>query len=79
MGPDQPNSVLLSLDTFGVIANMGLIFFMFLMGLELEAKEMTQMWKKSLPIAGLSSLLRLLFFLLLKQLINFVCILNCTS
>jgi hypothetical protein len=53
LGKAQPDAVLKSLDTFGVVANMGLIFFMFLMGLELETEHMTALWKTALPVAGM--------------------------
>jgi len=49
----QPDIYLKSLDTFQVCANMGLIFFMFLMGLELEPEMIKKVWKQSVPIAGL--------------------------
>jgi Kef-type K+ transport system membrane component KefB len=50
-------TALKSLDTFGVVANMGLIFFMFLMGLELELDIVKKIWKQSVPISGLQCLL----------------------
>ena len=52
------NAKLRSLDTFGVCANIGLIFFMFLMGLELESGLIKKVWKKALPIAGMLRLSR---------------------
>lgn len=40
-----------SLATFGVIANIGLILFMFLMGMELDRGLLRKQWKLSFPIA----------------------------
>ena len=40
-----------SINTFNVVANIGLIFFMFLMGLEVEPKTFKKVYKRSLPIA----------------------------
>ena len=54
-----PGVVIKSLDTFTVMANMGLIFFLFLMGLELESDMIKKAWKKSVPVAG-PALLRLI-------------------
>jgi len=40
-----------SQDTFGVVANVGLIFFMWIMGMELDPKLLKKQWKSSVPIA----------------------------
>ncbi|KAK9803030.1 hypothetical protein WJX72_007239 [[Myrmecia] bisecta] len=40
-----------SLQTFNVVANVGLIFFMFLMGMELDRSLLRRKWKHSVPIA----------------------------
>eukprot|EP01119_Soliformovum_irregulare_P021613 TRINITY_DN7233_c0_g1_i2.p1 TRINITY_DN7233_c0_g1~~TRINITY_DN7233_c0_g1_i2.p1 ORF type:complete len:982 (-),score=331.14 TRINITY_DN7233_c0_g1_i2:11-2956(-) len=40
-----------SLGTLGVVANMGLIFFMFLIGLELDPRLFLKRWKSSLIIS----------------------------
>lgn len=40
-----------SVITFGVVANVGLVLFMFMMGLELDQKLMRKNFKQSLPIA----------------------------
>ena len=47
-----PGEVIKSLDTFAVFANIGLILFLFLMGLELDSELLEKVWKKSIPIAG---------------------------
>ena len=44
-----------SLDTFIVVADVGLIFFMFLIGLELDLTLVRQSWKHSIPISRSSS------------------------
>ena len=49
---DDPEVILKSFDTFYVAANVGLIFFMFLMGLEWDAKEVSRLAKYSFPIAS---------------------------
>ncbi len=51
---DDPDVTIKSFDTFYVVANVGLIFFMFLMGLEWDAKEVKRLWKHSFPIASMS-------------------------
>lgn len=40
-----------SLSTFNVAANIGLIFFMFLLGVEVDYGLMKKMWRTSVPIA----------------------------
>ena len=53
MIPDYTNSIwpAWSINTFNVVASIGLIFFMFLMGLEVEPKTFRKVYKRSLPIA----------------------------
>jgi Kef-type K+ transport system membrane component KefB len=48
----DPDVTLKSFDTFYVASNVGLIFFMFLMGLEWDAKEVSRLAKYSFPIAS---------------------------
>ena len=52
--PYTDGVVLKSLDTFAVTANMGLIFFMFMMGLEIEPEELQKSWKLTIPVASTS-------------------------
>jgi Kef-type K+ transport system membrane component KefB len=40
-----------SITTFYVVANMGVVLFMFLLGCELDHRLMSKQWKKSAPIA----------------------------
>jgi len=41
-----------SVDTFVVVADIGLIFFMFLIGLELDLGMIKKVWKQSIPLAA---------------------------
>ncbi|CAF3611322.1 unnamed protein product [Adineta steineri] len=43
-----------SLKTFSLIANLGLIFFMFFLGLELDLDQIKRSWKITLPVAAVS-------------------------
>ncbi len=43
-----------SLPTFKLIANLGLIFFMFFLGLELDLDQIKKSWKITLPVAAAS-------------------------
>jgi Kef-type K+ transport system membrane component KefB len=43
-----------SLDTFKLIANLGLIFFMFFLGLELDLNQIKKSWKITFPVAAAS-------------------------
>ncbi len=43
-----------SLDTFQLIANLGLIFFMFFLGLELDLHQIKRNWKITIPVAATS-------------------------
>lgn len=43
-----------SLPTFKLIANLGLIFFMFFLGLELDLDEIKRSWKITVPVAAAS-------------------------
>ena len=43
-----------SLQSFQLIANLGLIFFMFFLGLELDLEQIKRNWKNTLPIAAAS-------------------------
>jgi len=40
-----------SLAVFQLIANLGLIFFMFFLGLELDLEQIKRSWKTTIPIA----------------------------
>jgi hypothetical protein len=40
-----------SLGTFQLIANLGLIFFMFFLGIELDLDQIKKNWKTTIPIA----------------------------
>lgn len=40
-----------SVTTFYVVANVGVILFMFLLGCELDQRLLSKQWKKSAPIA----------------------------
>ena len=40
-----------SLAAFQLIANLGLIFFMFFLGLELDLDQIKRSWKTTIPIA----------------------------
>jgi Kef-type K+ transport system membrane component KefB len=40
-----------SLNTFKLIANLGLIFFMFFLGLELDLNQIKKSWKITIPVA----------------------------
>ena len=46
-----------SLPTFALIANLGLIFFMFFLGLELDLDQIKKSWKTTIPIACTSILI----------------------
>ncbi|UJR28167.1 hypothetical protein I4U23_009421 [Adineta vaga] len=43
-----------SLDAFKLIANLGLIFFMFFLGIELDLDQIKRSWKVTIPIAVVS-------------------------
>lgn len=43
-----------TLKVFQLIANLGLIFFMFFLGLELDLKQIKANWKVTIPIACVS-------------------------
>jgi Kef-type K+ transport system membrane component KefB len=43
-----------SLKSFQLIANLGLIFFMFFLGLELDLDQIKRSWKITLPVAAVS-------------------------
>ncbi|CAF3545745.1 unnamed protein product [Rotaria sordida] len=43
-----------SLGIFQLVANLGLIFFMFFLGLELDLKQIKKSWKITLPVAAAS-------------------------
>lgn len=43
-----------SLATFALIANLGLIFFMFFLGIELDLNQIIKSWKITLPVAATS-------------------------
>ncbi|CAF0903198.1 unnamed protein product [Adineta ricciae] len=43
-----------SLKTFQLIANLGLIFFMFFLGLELDLDQIKRSWKITIPVAAAS-------------------------
>ena len=43
-----------SLQTFKLIANLGLIFFMFFLGLELDLDQIKRSWKITIPVAAAS-------------------------
>jgi Kef-type K+ transport system membrane component KefB len=43
-----------SLKSFQLIANLGLIFFMFFLGLELDLDQIKKSWKITLPVAAAS-------------------------
>lgn len=45
-----------SLPAFQLIANLGLIFFMFFLGLELDLDQIKSNWKTTIPIACASIL-----------------------
>ena len=45
-----------SLPTFSLIANLGLIFFMFFLGVELDLDQIKRSWKTTIPIACTSIL-----------------------
>lgn len=48
----QPNGTTYnSVTTFYVVANVGVILFMFLLGCELDQRLLSRQWKKSAPIA----------------------------
>jgi Kef-type K+ transport system membrane component KefB len=40
-----------SIPTFELIANLGLIFFMFFLGVELDLEQIKRTWKITIPIA----------------------------
>jgi Kef-type K+ transport system membrane component KefB len=40
-----------SLKVFQLIANLGLIFFMFFLGLELDLNQIKANWKVTIPVA----------------------------
>lgn len=40
-----------SIPIFELIANLGLIFFMFFLGVELDLKQIKKTWKVTVPIA----------------------------
>ncbi len=46
-----------SLKSFQLIANLGLIFFMFFLGLELDLDQIKRGWKITLPVAAASILI----------------------
>jgi Kef-type K+ transport system membrane component KefB len=46
-----------SLKIFQLIANLGLIFFMFFLGLELDLEQIKNNWKITLPVAAASSII----------------------
>ena len=46
-----------SLPTFKLIANLGLIFFMFFLGLELDLDQIKRSWKITIPVAAASIIL----------------------
>jgi len=54
--PNFSNSIFppSSLPTIQLFANIGLIFFMFFLGMEVEPKVMSKLWQSSLPIAMVS-------------------------
>ncbi len=43
-----------SLKSFQLIANLGLIFFMFFLGLELDLDQIKKSWRITLPVAAVS-------------------------
>ena len=43
-----------SLKVFQLIANLGLIFFMFFLGLELDLNQIKANWKVTIPVACVS-------------------------
>ncbi len=43
-----------SLRSFQLIANLGLIFFMFFLGLELDLEQIKMNWRVTLPVAAAS-------------------------
>lgn len=43
-----------TLKVFQLIANLGLIFFMFFLGLELDLKQIKANWKITIPVACVS-------------------------
>jgi Kef-type K+ transport system membrane component KefB len=43
-----------SLQSFQLIANLGLIFFMFFLGLELDLDQIKRNWKITIPVAAAS-------------------------
>ena len=43
-----------SLKTFSLVANLGLIFFLFFLGLELDLQQLKRSWKITLPVAAAS-------------------------
>jgi Kef-type K+ transport system membrane component KefB len=43
-----------SLASFELIANLGLIFFMFFLGLELDLHQIKRNWRITLPVAAAS-------------------------
>ena len=49
-----PTMTIMSIDTFSVMANMGLVFFMFLMGMELDDNLVSKVASKAIPIAAAS-------------------------
>ncbi len=50
---DDPDVTIKSFDTFYVAANIGLIFFMFLMGLEFDGQEVKKLARFSFPVASM--------------------------
>ena len=42
---------------FQLIANLGLIFFMFFLGLELDLDQIKKSWRVTLPVAAASSII----------------------
>lgn len=53
--PTKPNSgqTTNSLSSLALFANIGLIFFMFFLGMEVDVDLMRKAWKQALPIASM--------------------------
>jgi len=57
-----------SLKIFQLIANLGLIFFMFFLGLELDLNQIKANWKVTIPVACVS-----IIFPGMYNVISFIC------